>query len=56
MIPCSTGASFFPWIELVIIDWGEKRAELDVGKITQEEYEGWKDSCSCSPWKPAQVR
>ena len=33
-------------IELALIDWGEKRAELDAGKITQEEYEDWKDSYS----------
>ena len=33
-------------IELALIDWGEKRAELEAGKITQEEYEDWKDSYS----------
>lgn len=33
-------------IELALIDWGEKRAELDAGEITQEEYEDWKDSYS----------
>ena len=33
-------------IKLALIDWGKKRAELDAGKITQEEYEDWKDSYS----------
>ena len=33
-------------IKLVLIDWGKKRAELDAGKITREEYEDWKDSYS----------
>ncbi|MDO4851156.1 MAG: helix-turn-helix transcriptional regulator [Actinomycetota bacterium] len=33
-------------IELALIDWGEKRAELEAGEITQEEYEDWKDSYS----------
>jgi len=33
-------------IELALIDWGEKRAELDAGEITREEYEDWKDSYS----------
>ena len=33
-------------IELALIAWGEKRAELEAGEITQEEYEDWKDSYS----------
>ena len=33
-------------IEMALIDWGEKRAELEAGEITQEEYEDWKDSYS----------
>ena len=33
-------------IEMALIDWGEQRAKLDAGEITQEEYEDWKDSYS----------
>lgn len=33
-------------IELALIDWGKKCAELDAGKITREEYEDWKGSYS----------
>lgn len=33
-------------IKLALIDWGKKRAKIDAGKITQEEYENWKDSYS----------
>ena len=40
-------------IELALIDWGEKRAELDAGEITREEYEDWKDSYS--PGKKAEL-
>ena len=31
-------------IEKAFRDWGEQRARLEAGSITQEEYEDWKDS------------
>lgn len=39
--------------ELALIDWVEKRAELDAGEIIREEYEDWKDSYS--PGKKAEL-
>ena len=33
-----------PIIETAFHDWGEQRAKLDAGEITEEEYKDWKDT------------